>query len=207
MLVDKSNWTYGAFYSRVEDPMLAKIRQVVMDLIPEGSSILDIACGTGLLCRQLRQQKHCRVTGIDLSVRMIEFARQNNLLPEVTFIHGDATDLRDFADQSFDYATLLLIVHELTRTDQLRVLKEALRVARRCILLDAASPLPRNLVGLEIHLAERVLGRGHLGNFKDYVAGGGISGMLKDLDLPTAIEHSSVFMQKCRQVVVLSIQQ
>lgn len=50
MPMDKSLYYYGAIYHRLFDPQLSEARQIVVDLIPEGSSVLDIACGTGLLC-------------------------------------------------------------------------------------------------------------------------------------------------------------
>ncbi|MGZ4886077.1 MAG: class I SAM-dependent methyltransferase, partial [Candidatus Aminicenantales bacterium] len=91
-----------------------------------------------------REQKNCRVVGLDLSLRMLEFARRHNRFPEVTFVHGDATDLGRFADRSFDYAALLMLMHELPGSQQILVLKEALRVAGRAVIIDSVSPLPGN---------------------------------------------------------------
>src|SRR5512137_2475281 len=48
-------------------------------------SLLDIGCGGGKNAFNL---KHCyHVTGLDLSPRMLELARQLN--PECEFLHGD----------------------------------------------------------------------------------------------------------------------
>lgn len=58
---DKSLLYYGAIYHRLFDPQLAEARQITVDLIAEGSSVLDIGCGTGLLCFVFRGQKHCRL--------------------------------------------------------------------------------------------------------------------------------------------------
>jgi len=85
MPIDKSLFFYGLIYHRLLDPQLAEARQVAIDLITEGSSVLDIACGTGLLCIALREQKHCRVVGLDLSLRMLEFARKSNPFQGVSF--------------------------------------------------------------------------------------------------------------------------
>jgi len=207
MPIDKSLYYYGAIYHRPFDPQLAEARQVATDLITEGSSVLDIGCGTGQLCFELVGQKHCRVVGLDLSLRMLEFARKANPFQELTLVHGDAADLGVFEDQSFDYATMLMLVHELPRSLQIRALKEALRVARKVIIIDSVSPLPRNAGGLGIRLVEGVFGRDHQENFKAFLAGGGIRGMLEESDLPINIEHSSVFWRNCREVVMVSTQQ
>ena len=204
MPADKSFYYYGAIYHKLFDPQLAEARQVAVDLITEGLSVLDIACGTGQLCFALRSQKHCPVVGLDLSLRMLEFARKANPFQEVMFVHGDATDLGVFGDQSFDYATMLMVVHELPRSQQARVLKEALRVASKGIIIDAVAPLPKNTGGVGIRIVERTFGRDHLHNFKAFLASGGIRGMLEESGLPISEEHSSVFWRNCREVVMVS---
>jgi hypothetical protein len=137
---------------------------------------------------------------------MLEFARKANPFEEVTFVHGDATDLGVFGDQSFDYATMLMVMHELPRPQQACVLKEALRVASKCIIIDAAAPLPKNAGGLGIRIVEGTFGHDHQRNFKAFLASGGIRGMLEESGLPISVEQSSVFWRNCREVVMVSTQ-
>lgn len=204
---DKSLLYYGAIYHRLFDPQLAEARQVTVDLIAEGSSVLDIGCGTGLLCFALREQKHCRVVGLDLSLRMLEFARKSNPFQDVTFVHEDATDLSAFGDHSFDYATMLMIMHELPRSQQVRALTETLRVANKGIIIDSVAPLPKNAGGIGIRIVEATFGRDHNPNFKAFLANGGIRGMLRESSQPIKVEYSSVFWRNCREVVVISMHQ
>lgn len=72
MPADKSLFYYGPLYRRLFDPPLAEARHLAVELIPAHSSVLDLACGTGQFCFALRTAKSCRVTGLDLSVRMLE---------------------------------------------------------------------------------------------------------------------------------------
>jgi len=203
MAKDKSLFFYGPIYHRLFDPQLAEARRVAVDLVAEGSSVLDIGCGTGLLCFALRE-KNCRVVGLDLSLRMLEFARRINRYPDLSFEHGDGTDLGAYPDRSFDYAALLMLVHELSRPQELLVLKEALRVARRAIVIDAVSPLPKNSGGMGIRFVESTFGRDHNPNFKAFLKGGGIGGILADFSFPIVVEHRAVFWRGCREVVVVS---
>ena len=204
MPIDKSLFIYGPLYHRLFDPQLAEARQVAVDLIAEGSSVLDIGCGTGLLCFALKEKKNCHVTGLDLSLRMLGFARKANPFPDVTFIHGDATDLSAFSDRSFDYATLLMVVHELPKTDQFRALKEALRVAGRVIIVDSTAPLPKNAGGIGIRLVEATFGRVHNPHFKTFLSAAGIGGILGESGLSVNLEHRAIFWRNCREVEMIS---
>jgi ubiquinone/menaquinone biosynthesis C-methylase UbiE len=181
---------------------LAEARQVAADLITEGSSVLDIGCGTGLLCFMLKEKKNCRVVGLDLSLRMLEFARKANPYQDVTLVHEDATDLGAFRGGCFDYATMLMLMHELSRPQQVCVIKEALRVARRAIIIDSVSPLSKNVGGIGIRIVEGTFGRDHNRNFKAFLAAGGIADILKESALPITVEHRSVFWHNCREVVL-----
>ncbi len=204
MLPEKSLFYYGAMYHRLLDPPLAEARQAAVQVVAEGSSVLDIGCGTGQLCFSLREQKHCRVVGVDLSLRMLTFARQSNPFPDVTLVHGDAGDLPQFPDGSFDYATVLMVLHELTMTDRVRILREALRLARNVVVIDSTAPLPWNVGGIGIRVVERVLGYDHNPNFKDFLAAGGILRVVRECASPIAVDQRTIFWRNCRELVQIS---
>lgn len=59
--------------------------------LPPGSRVLDLGCGTGVpTARQLVDAGH-HVTGVDLSVGMLELARRN--VPEGEWLRADIADL------------------------------------------------------------------------------------------------------------------
>ena len=75
-------------------------------MIPEGSSVLEIGCGTGDLLAALAP---ARGVGIDFSEKMIEIARQAH--PEHDFRVMDAQDLE--LDEKFDVIVLDDLVNHL----------------------------------------------------------------------------------------------
>jgi SAM-dependent methyltransferase len=197
---------YGRAYHLLFDRALDASRSAVVDLVPEGASVLDIACGTGDLCFALRREKRCRVVGIDLSQRMLRFAAKRNPYEDVSFAMLDATDLSGFICGAFDCATVTLLLHELPREARTRVLTEALRVARTVIVADWTTPLPSSLEGLSVRFIEWA-GRHHYRSFKDYLARGGIDGIIKDLralEPQVALAHREVLKSTCREIVALS---
>ena len=201
---DKSLFYYGWIYHKLFDPPLSEARERVVDLVPEGSTVLDIACGTGQLSFALRADKRCRVVGIDLSRRMLQFAENHKPYDDIIFMHRDAADLSGFGDRSFDYATLLFLMHELPPEKQFSVLREALRVAARLLIVDSAAPIPRTLQGFAIRAVEATFGHEHYSHFKNFQLHGGISGMLEESGLPVSLEHRTLFWHVCRELVVAS---
>jgi demethylmenaquinone methyltransferase / 2-methoxy-6-polyprenyl-1,4-benzoquinol methylase len=115
-------------------------RRTVRDLgLAPGSVVLDLACGTGDLCRELRAGGH-RPVGVDLSFGMLAAART-----DAPLVEGDALRLpvpdgaADGATCGFalrNFASLPPFFAELART---------VRPGGRIALLEVAEPRSRVL--------------------------------------------------------------
>ena len=68
--------------------------------VREGTDILDVACGTGVLIPDYLGRGVSSVTAIDISPRMVEIARAKFPLPNVTVLCGDAEKME--TDRQFD---------------------------------------------------------------------------------------------------------
>jgi len=103
-------------------------------------SVLDVACGPGLLvCAFARVVRHA--TGIDLTPAMLEQARElekQRVLSNVTWKQGDVLPL-PFEDGSFSIVSARFAFHHFL--DPLAVLKEMRRVCKmggRIVVADSA---------------------------------------------------------------------
>nr|MBN2278762.1 class I SAM-dependent methyltransferase [candidate division Zixibacteria bacterium] len=199
----KDRFMHGTIYHMLWDRPLAVARRKVIDMIPSASSVLDIACGTGELCFELAAQKNCRVLGIDLSLRMVKFARKRNRYDTVHFQSCDAADLACFEPRDFDFATMLFLLHEVPRPIQIAAVKEASRVAKKMVIVDSLAPLPKNIHGMALRMVEVIGGPQHYRSFADYLEADGIGGILKDSSIKATITHRSVFWYGCREMVIL----
>lgn len=92
--------------------------------VGRGTELLDLGCGTGLLCRSAAD-RGARVTGIDRDAGQI--AQAAALVPEGAFAVGDMLALRYPTDR-FDVVVCVQSIMHVT--NPLTALREAARVAR-----------------------------------------------------------------------------
>ncbi len=70
-----------------------KIRIILNNAqVRQGSRVLDVACGTGVLIPDYLSRKVASVTGVDISAEMISRARQKFTQDNVGFICGDVEE-------------------------------------------------------------------------------------------------------------------
>ncbi len=205
MATEKSLFFYGRPYHLAIDRMLRVTRQLVLDRVPGGSTVLDVACGTGELALALRGEKNCRVMGIDLSRRMIDYARKRNPYDEVRFQEADAVEgLNNFEECSFDVAVMCQLLHEVTADMEVAILRAATRVARRTMVLDYGSPLVLLGPGLVPRLIEGTIGRDHHENFRAYVASGGLPAVVDRAGLTGQVVETCSYNAGTGELIILS---
>ncbi|MBA3034622.1 MAG: class I SAM-dependent methyltransferase [Gammaproteobacteria bacterium] len=146
-----------------------------------GETILDVGCGTGYFSRRFAHDGHF-VAGLDLDPAVAAFAHAS-MHPPLPCVVADMTAL-PFADRSFDCTisvTALCFV-----ADELKALKEIIRVARRRFalgLLNRASLL---------HLVKR----GSTGSYAGarWHNPSAIAAMLSDLPVEDVAVATAIFV-------------
>jgi ubiquinone/menaquinone biosynthesis C-methylase UbiE len=180
---ERRSFADGRLYAMACDRQLAGLHRLVAESIPEGSRLIDLCCGTGAFARIAAGR--CReIVGIDISATMIDWAdkqRRRCSLEHVRFLQGDASDLSRFEDDSFDWATTTMALHEMSAALRSRVLAEMLRVARQALVVDFAAPMPWNLKGIRNRLIEMLAGPRHFREFRDFHRRGGLTTLVRDL--------------------------
>lgn len=100
--------------------------------LTESSRIIEIGAGTGRYSHALAQKGY-RVDAVELIEHNIEIFKSNTKEGEnISIIQGNATNLSDFEDNTFDI-TLLLgpMYHLFTKEDQQKALSEAVRITKK----------------------------------------------------------------------------
>ena len=113
--------------------------EAVVEVAPLASAhrVLDVACGTGELERQLlRRRPGLHVTGIDMSSGMLGQARRKHAARQIDWLRGDVRHL-PLADASFDVCICANSFHYFREPKaRLGELRRVLRPSGSLVLVD-----------------------------------------------------------------------
>jgi ubiquinone/menaquinone biosynthesis C-methylase UbiE len=81
-----------------------------------GKNVLDLSCGEGYNTRILAK-RGAKVVGVDFSEKMIGLARQTEKKKKlgISYYVSDATDLKEFENESFDVVTCIMALMDVER--------------------------------------------------------------------------------------------
>lgn len=109
---------------------LAPEHKIIIDLVEEGSRVMDLGCGKGDLLKALKDAKNVRAEGIDLDEEAIQACVAKGLF---NVHHGNLDEgLADYADKSCDYVILTNTIQVLHRP--MFLIKEMARVGKKCVI-------------------------------------------------------------------------
>jgi ubiquinone/menaquinone biosynthesis C-methylase UbiE len=180
---------FATHYDRFVGPLTNALRHIEMKMYPPkpGMKVLEVGCGTGKNL-MLYRQAGCSVYGIDLSPSMLAVASAK--LGEGADLHlGNASHM-PYQDDFFDLVIAMFILHEMPSEVRPPVLKEMMRVTKhegRVLMIDFhPGPIrfPKGwLYKAMILFIERVAGREHFSNHRDFLLRKGLPGLIENQKL------------------------
>lgn len=138
--LERSNAIHSGYWDETTHSLhdaLLRENQVLAEIakIKPEDHVLDIGCGMGGSAFYLTTNYNCKVTGIDLSEKMIQKAKQHGL-PSLEFQVMDFNDIT-FPDQSFDVIWMLeSLCYVADKKAFLRDIWRLLKRSGRLILAD-----------------------------------------------------------------------
>ncbi len=171
--------------AKLYDPLLYlflnQIRKEVLNELwkYKEHSIIDLCCGTGDQLKRLAKNGFKSLHCLDISGSMLEIAKKGDFA--IKYYNQDATKT-SFEDESFDIAIISFAIHEKDRVTQEKFIEEAHRIIKKDgLILIVDYDFDQNttkLVQYLITIVERIAGKEHYYNFKNFIRNNGLLSLI-----------------------------
>jgi ubiquinone/menaquinone biosynthesis C-methylase UbiE len=173
--------------AKIYDPalylFLRSTRKTVLKELREHKekSILDLCCGTGNQLKLLSKNGFKDLHGLDLSGSMLDVAKKS--CSTIDVYKEDAVET-NFDKSLFDVVMISFAVHEKDRSTQCGMLKEVYRILKKdglLLIVDFDFDSKTAKIGkMGIAAIERMAGKEHYANFKNFIKNNGLSSLIKE---------------------------
>ena len=121
---------FDSFKGKLADKREKEIIGKFLKVLPEGSLVLDLACGTGRITEFLLSKGY-KVCGVDISKEMLKVARERvgSSGKLVNFYQAEAESL-PFEGRIFDSATCIKLFGHIPPETRIKILQELKRVTK-----------------------------------------------------------------------------
>lgn len=195
----------GMLYSGLLEVPLRGIRRTVSDLVIRNGlyPVLDLCCGPGTQAGRLSRQGY-PVLGLDINLGMLRYAASRRR--GVPLCCADAVR-PPFPPGTFRGIVITFALHEKEAEFRSRLLKEAkilLAPGGGIVLVDFERPwdAASKTAFLHVSIIERLAGRRHFGNGRDFMRRGGLRELLKDNGL-REVERRDIAAGTCAAVLAV----
>lgn len=167
--------------------------------------VLDICCGSGVQCFRIIRNGE-GVYGLDLDVGMVNYAVSK--YPHIPFMCADATNV-PVKDSSVRGAILSYALHDKfpeTRNKMLQEVRRILSPDGKIVFVDFEPPWNKKsrMASLYIYGIERLAGKEHFDNGRQFLKQGGLSSFIQQHELEE-IDRYDVEMAHTGVVVAMFI--
>lgn len=195
----------GKLYTGLLEVPLRGIHRAVCNLVLKNNlfPVLDLCCGPGTQAGLLGRQGNPAL-GLDINLKMLKYAASRRL--GVPFLCSDAART-PFRPGTFRGIVVSFALHEKETAFRASLLYEAISLLApggRIVLVDFERPWDgaSRLAYLYVSAIERLAGRGHFRNGRDFFRRGGLRPLLRENGL-REVERQNIAAGTC--AVVLAV--
>lgn len=126
---------YSALDGYVKKGFSRAMGNITQEINLSGKSVLDIGTGPGAWASLFKENGAKKVHGVDFAHKMVKKASKR-YAPEITFSVGDARNLSEFEDESFDIVTGSFLLHGVTEDVREEILREMKRISKKHVIIN-----------------------------------------------------------------------
>lgn len=124
-IIQRFNESFHIFPDKINSRDF-RVKEILKTLgRPSDKKILDLGCGKGRFCRQIKDAGFVNIIGADPSKELIKTARENN--KDIQFVQASATSL-PFGSDEFDFLICIETLSHVLDTE--KAIKEMARVLK-----------------------------------------------------------------------------
>ncbi len=106
---------------------LKLIIQAYKSWLKKNENCLDVGCGDGIISQELIKRLCIRITGCDIL---------SYLTKDIPFVYMKKRHELPFPKNKFDSCLLNDVLHHMEKEDQIKILKESLRIAKKVLIFE-----------------------------------------------------------------------
>ncbi len=125
---------YHKLDKTIEKGFLKTVELLQEEIILNEKSVIDIGTGTGAWGGALLKSGAESAHGVDFSRKMLLKNKTNH--PKMTFEYGDAENLENIKDNSFDIVTASFVLHGVKEDRRNKILSEMERISKKYIVIN-----------------------------------------------------------------------
>ncbi len=126
---------YSALDAYVKKGFGKAMNNIREEIDLKGKSVLDIGTGPGAWAALYKENGASKVHGVDFAQKMVKTASKR-YAPGITFSTGDAENLTEFEDESFDIVTASFLLHGVTEDKRKLMLNEMKRISKQHVIIN-----------------------------------------------------------------------
>ena len=126
---------YSSLDKYVKESFQGAIDVVKLQVGIQDKSVLDIGTGPGAWAAKYYENGAQKVYGVDFAEKMIKKARER-YSDIITFSIGDAVNLKEFQNESFDIVTSSFVIHGVKEDVRAKILNEMKRISRDAVVIN-----------------------------------------------------------------------
>lgn len=112
--VYRREWESGQVFSATYAREYGLVHDRIISLIPPSSRVLDVACGSGVLCRKVKERlPETKVTGVDFSQYTVDRAQWVDRDAGIEYVCVDVQTSLRMLDERFDVIVMAEIIEHL----------------------------------------------------------------------------------------------
>jgi len=124
---------YGKIDGTLRDNYEKLFELLKSEIDINNKTVLDVGTGTGAWAFMFLKNNARKVQGVDIADKMLSLSKEK--YPQITFRIGNAEDLKEIKDNTFDIVTASYVIHGVKADRRAKMISEMKRISKHYVVI------------------------------------------------------------------------